>query len=127
MYDARTLCPFAATRVITFPTNHKLHQRATTLLQRSAGVDWQTATTLLQGAGGETKTTLAMSLLHITAEVAHQRLSAQNGRLRETLAALDALLALVKKSSGLLLPPRATQSFPVHNRSERIHGPVAPH
>jgi type II secretory pathway predicted ATPase ExeA len=43
----------------------------------------------LQGAGGETKTAIAMSLLHVTAEVARQPLSAHNGRLRETLAALD--------------------------------------
>lgn len=80
---------FAATYVITFPTNHKRHQRATTLPQRSAGVDRQTASTLLQGAGGETKTAVVMNLLHVTAEVARQRLSTQNGSLRETLAALD--------------------------------------
>jgi len=59
------------------------------ILQGMTGVDRQAATTLLQGAGGATKTGIAMSLLHVTAEVARQPLSAHNGRLRETLTALD--------------------------------------
>ena len=50
--------------------------------------NWQTATTL-QGGGGETKTAIVISLLHVTAEVARQRLPAHNGRLHETLAARD--------------------------------------
>jgi N-acetylmuramic acid 6-phosphate (MurNAc-6-P) etherase len=45
-----------------------------------------TATTL-QGGGGETKTAIVINLLHVTAEVARQRLSAHNGHLHETLAA----------------------------------------
>jgi N-acetylmuramic acid 6-phosphate (MurNAc-6-P) etherase len=87
--DARTVRSFASICMITFPTNHKRHQRTTTLLQRRAGVDRQTATTLLYAAGGETHTAIVMSLLHVTASVARQRLSTQKDRLRETLAALD--------------------------------------
>jgi N-acetylmuramic acid 6-phosphate etherase len=66
-------------------TNEKLRQRAVRLVEQASGVDREAAARALAESHGEVKTAIAALRLGVTAEVARQRLAANDGRLRATL------------------------------------------
>ena len=66
-------------------TNEKLRRRAQRLVQQAVGADPPTVERALAECNYEVKTAIAMLLLGVSAEVARQRLTAANGRLRLVL------------------------------------------
>lgn len=65
------------------PTNQKLSDRAVRMVSLAVDVDGQTAATLLERAGGETKVAIAMAMLNINAVQARERLQAAHGVLSQ--------------------------------------------
>jgi N-acetylmuramic acid 6-phosphate etherase len=70
-------------------TNEKLRQRATKIVQQVTGAKQEEAETLLQQAGGETKTAIVIGRTHVAPEVAREMLAAHGDRLRDTLGAWE--------------------------------------
>lgn len=68
-------------------TNEKLRQRAVRIVEQALGVPAEQARHLLEAAGGEVKTAIAMELLGVPAADARTRLQAENGNLRKALSA----------------------------------------
>ena len=66
-------------------TNAKLRRRAVRLVAEATAVDHEAASVALDAAGGEVKVAIAMLRLGISPQVAAERLSAADGRLREVL------------------------------------------
>ena len=70
-------------------TNSKLITRSLRMVETLTGCDTPTAQSTLRQCGGEVKTAIVSRLLGVDASEARRRLRANNGRLRETLAAGD--------------------------------------
>ncbi len=70
------------------PTNAKLRQRATAIVQELADLDEAAATAALEDAGGEVKTAIVAARAGLAPEDARDRLAAHSGNLRATLDAL---------------------------------------
>jgi N-acetylmuramic acid 6-phosphate etherase len=70
-------------------TNYKLQQRALSIVQQATGLDGEAARTLLEKAGGETKTAILVARANISPEEARARLTTHNYILRTALEALS--------------------------------------
>ncbi|HKD74688.1 MAG TPA: N-acetylmuramic acid 6-phosphate etherase, partial [Ktedonobacterales bacterium] len=68
-------------------TNHKLRERAVTIVRQATGADYDTASALLQEADGEVKTAIVAVKMQITPDLARERLAAHRHNLRATLEA----------------------------------------
>ncbi|MFN6128398.1 MAG: N-acetylmuramic acid 6-phosphate etherase [Planctomycetota bacterium] len=67
------------------PSNAKLKRRSIRLVSDIAGVDTETATTLLEECGGEVKTAIVMHAASCSPENARETLAASDGQLRRAL------------------------------------------
>ena len=70
-------------------TNYKLHQRALSIVRQATGLDGEAARTLLENAGGETKTAILVARANISPEEARARLAAHTNVLRAALEGLS--------------------------------------
>ena len=66
-------------------TNHKLQQRALSIVQHATGLDQDAARTLLENSGGEVKTAILVARANISPQQARVRLTAHNYILRSAL------------------------------------------
>ncbi len=69
--------------------NYKLQQRALSIVRQAAGVNEDTARTLLEASGGEVKTAILVAHANISPEQAREMLAAHNHVLRSALAVLS--------------------------------------
>jgi N-acetylmuramic acid 6-phosphate etherase len=70
-------------------TNYKLQQRALSIVRQATGLDEDAARTLLETAGGETKTAILLARANISPEEARERLAAHDNILRIALETLS--------------------------------------
>jgi N-acetylmuramic acid 6-phosphate etherase len=68
------------------PTNAKLRERATRIIQRLGDVDRKAAQEALAAAGGNVKLAIGMVLRHVDADEGGRLLDAAHGRLRAAIA-----------------------------------------
>lgn len=66
-------------------TNHKLRQRALSIVQQTTGLDRDKAEDLLKAAGDDTKTAILIARAHLSPEQARATLATHHGVLRATL------------------------------------------
>jgi N-acetylmuramic acid 6-phosphate etherase len=66
-------------------TNHKLQQRALSIVRQATGLDQDAARTLLEISGGEVKTAILVSRASISPQLARERLAAHDYILRAAL------------------------------------------
>lgn len=67
------------------PTNHKLRQRAVSIVQHATGLDEEAASALFEFTGGEVKTAILVARAHLSPAQARERLEAHGQVLRAAL------------------------------------------
>jgi N-acetylmuramic acid 6-phosphate etherase len=70
-------------------TNHKLQQRALSIIRHATGLDQDAARTLLEISGGEVKTAILASRANISPQQARERLTAHGHILHAALEGVD--------------------------------------
>jgi N-acetylmuramic acid 6-phosphate etherase len=70
-------------------TNHKLQQRALSIVQYATSLDQDAAGTLLEISGGEVKTAILASRANISPQQARERLAAHDHILHAALEGID--------------------------------------
>jgi N-acetylmuramic acid 6-phosphate etherase len=72
--------------VDVMPTNEKLVERATRIVQTATGCDRATAVRAFEQSAGHAKTAIVMILAGVDPDEAHDRLSAADGFVRRAIA-----------------------------------------
>ncbi len=70
-------------------TNHKLQQRALSIIRHTTGLDQDAARTLLEISGGEVKTAILVSRANLSPQQARERLAAHSYVLHAALEGID--------------------------------------